>query len=231
MKRTQDAEHLAQMMVDTGRRMGKKMAALITDMDQPLGRTVGNGLEVAECLEILGGARDPLSEDLRSLSIELAAWMFLLGGRASSVETGRELAEQMIAQGAALAKFRQFCRLQGAAEPLRLPVAKFTTEFRAARGGFIARIQCEQVGLASLVLGGGRSQQDDVIDHAVGLELRKKLGHAVAAGEIIATVHYNDPARLAEALRLLQAAYHIGPLPPEEERVLVKKIIVGEPTS
>src|SRR5580658_5721303 len=105
MKRPQDAEHLAQMMVDTGRRMGKKMAALITDMDQPLGRAVGNSLEVAECVEVLGGARHPMSEDLRYLSLELAAWMFCLGGRVSSVENGRKLAEEMIARGAALAKF------------------------------------------------------------------------------------------------------------------------------
>jgi pyrimidine-nucleoside phosphorylase len=227
MKRPQDAEHLAQMMVDTGRRMGKKMAALITDMDQPLGRAVGNSLEVAECVEILGGARHAMSEDLRYLSIELAAWMFHLGGRVSSIEKGRELAEEMIARGAALAKFRDLCRLQGAADPWRLPVAKFTAEFKAAAGGFITRIQCEQVGLASLVLGGGRNKQNDVIDHSVGLELRKKLGDAVRGGELIATVHYNDPARLPEAMRLLQEAYSIGPNPPDAQRILLKKIIQG----
>jgi pyrimidine-nucleoside phosphorylase len=230
MKRPQDAEHLAQMMVDTGRRMGKKMAALITDMDQPLGRAVGNSLEVAECLEILGGARHAMSEDLRYLSIELAAWMFHLGGRARSVENGRELAEQMIAQGNALAKFRHLCRLQGAVD-LSLPVAKFTAEFKAATGGFIACIRCEQVGLASLVLGGGRNKQDDVIDPTVGLQLHKKLGEAVKAGQRIATVHYNDPARLPEALRLLQEAYHIGPEPLGEPRVMIKKIIEGEPSA
>jgi pyrimidine-nucleoside phosphorylase len=93
-----------------------------------------------------------------------------------------------------LAKFRQICRLQGAADPSRLPVAKFTAHFTAASDGFIARVQCEQVGLASLVLGAGRNKQDDVIDHAAGLELRKKPGHAVRAGEEIATLHYNDPS-------------------------------------
>jgi len=231
MKRQEDAEHLAQMMVDTGRRMGKKVAALITDMDQPLGRTVGNSLEVAECLEILGGTRHAMSEDLRYLSIELAAWMFHLGGRVSDVESGRQLAEEIIAQGAALGKFRELCRLQGAAEAARLPLAKFTAEFKAVTDGFIARIQCEQVGLASLVLGGGRNKQDDAIDHAVGLELHKKLGDAVKAGERIATVHYNDPARLPEALRLLQEAYDIGPKPLDAQRILVKNIIGGEPSA
>jgi pyrimidine-nucleoside phosphorylase/thymidine phosphorylase len=225
MKRQAEAEHLANMMVETGRRMGKKTVALITDMDQPLGRSIGNSLEVAECLEILGGARHPLSEDLRSLSLELSAWMFYLGGRVTSIKDGRKLAEEMIASGKGLAKFRQVCRLQGAADPTRLPVAKFTAPFPATAAGFIARIQCERVGLASLVLGGGRSRQDDSIDHAVGLELRKKLADAVQAGEPIATLLYNDPARLPEALRLLQAAYVIGPEPPAEPRVIVKTII------
>jgi pyrimidine-nucleoside phosphorylase len=225
MKKQQDAENLAQMMVATGRRMGKKTVALITDMDQPLGRAVGNSLEVAECLEILGGARKPMSEDLRTLSLELSAWMFFLGGRVTAVDQGRKLAEELINNGAALAKFHKLCQLQGAAGPLRLPVAKFTAQFPTATDGFIARIQCERVGQASLVLGGGRHKQDDVIDRAVGLELHKKLGDAVQAGEPIATVHYNDAGRLPEALRLLQEAYGIGPKPPGEPRVLVKKII------
>jgi pyrimidine-nucleoside phosphorylase len=225
MKRTQEAAHLAQMMVDTGRRMGKKMAALITDMDQPLGRAVGNSLEVAECLEILDGERRPMSEDLRSLSIELSAWMFHLGQRTDSLAGGRQLAEEIIANGAALDKFRQICRLQGASDPSCRPAAKSTALFTAATDGFIARIQCEQIGRASLLLGGGRDKQDDVIDHAVGLELHKKAGHAVQAGEPIATLHYNDSARLPEAMRLLREAYHIGPEPPTEPRVLVKQII------
>jgi pyrimidine-nucleoside phosphorylase len=225
MKRQEDAERLAGMMTETGRRMGKKMAALITDMDQPLGRAVGNSLEAAECLDVLGGARDPMSEDLRGLSLELSAWMFHLGGRAASIEEGRKLAEGMIANGKALAKFREICRLQGAPDPSRLPSAKFTARFAAATDGFIERIQCEQVGLASLVLGGGRNKQDDVIDHAVGLELHKKLGGAVKTGEPIATVHYNDPHRLPEALRLLREAYGLGPKPPGPPRQIVKKMI------
>jgi len=225
MKTPQEAEHLAHLMVATGRRMGKKIAALITDMDQPLGRAVGNSLEVAECLEILGGSRHPMSEDLRFLSLELSAWMFFLGGRVTSVDDGRKLAEEMIANGQALARFGQLCWLQGAIDLSSLPVAQFTTPFPATTDGFIGRIQCEQVGLASLVLGGGRNKQDDVIDHSVGLELHKKLGDAVQAGEPVATVHYNDSARLPEALRHLQEAYSIGPRPPGEPRILIKKII------
>jgi pyrimidine-nucleoside phosphorylase len=232
MKRPEDAELLAKMMVDTGERMGKRMAALITDMDQPLGRAVGNSLEVRECLEILRGDRQPMSEDLRSLSLELAAWMFYLGGRTESVAAGRSLGEEMIAGGKALRKFCEMCRLQGAGasfdgQPDKLPLAKNTAEFKASADGFIESIHCEQIGLASLVLGGGRNKQDDIIDHAVGLELHKKTGDAVKNGESIATVHYNDSAKLSGALTLLKDACCIGPKSAGQPRQLIRKVIQG----
>ncbi len=230
MKRQDDAEHLAAMMVQTGRRMGIKIAALITDMDQPLGRAVGNSLEVLECLEILRGEQNPLSQDLRHLSLELSAWMFLLGGATATLQSGRDLAAKLLAGGQALAKFRHLCRLQGADprvldHPSRLPAAKSTAPFAASADGFIDRIDCEQVGLASLLLGGGRNKQDDLIDHAVGLELWKKLGDPVKSGEPIATLHYNDPDKLPEATRCLKAAYRIGLKPPPAPRLIIKTII------
>jgi pyrimidine-nucleoside phosphorylase len=226
MKNQEDAENLAATMVETGQRNGKKVVALITDMDEPLGRAVGNSLEVLECLEILGGKRLPMSEDLRALSIELSAWMFQLGGRVDGVESGRELAGELLANGQASAKFREICRCQGAPDPSALPTAKLTAPFAARANGFIERVHCEQVGLASLVLGGGRNKHDDVIDHSAGLELHKKTGDAVRAGEPIATLHYNDPARLPEGLRRLTEAYVIGPKPPGGQRVLIKKVIL-----
>ena len=147
MKRQEDAELLAQMMVDTGERMGKKMAALITDMDQPLGRCVGNALEVLECVEILNGDRKPMSEDLRSFSLGLAASMFYLAGRVESAADGMKLAEEMILTGEALNRFREMVRLQkGDAEVVddtsRLPTAKNTVEFKASASGYIQRVQC-----------------------------------------------------------------------------------------
>jgi pyrimidine-nucleoside phosphorylase len=223
MKREQDAARLAKMMVDTGERMGKRVVALITDMDQPLGYGVGNSLEVRECLEILRG--EIRSGDLRALSLELAAWMFLLGRRTKSVADGRALAEKLIDNGKALEKFRDMCQWQGAGDAEKLPSAKHLAEFKAPAKGFIESIQCEQVGLASLALGGGRNKQDDTIDPAVGLELHKKRGDAVKKGEVIATVHYNDSAKLPGALALLQAAYRIGPKPPKSTPPLVKKVI------
>jgi pyrimidine-nucleoside phosphorylase len=232
MKRQEDAEHLARMMVETGQRMGKRVAALITDMDQPLGRMVGNSLEVLECLEVLRGERRPMSEDLRELSLELSAWMFYLGQRVPSVREGRLLAEEMILSGKALAKFRDLTRLHGGDigvldQTSRLAGAKCKSEFVAATDGFIAGVQCEQAGLASLMLGGGRNKKDDVIDPLVGLELHKRLGDAVAAGESIATIYHNDPAKLPEACRMLAEAYRIGPKPVTHARALVRKVIEG----
>jgi len=233
MKRQDDAEELAGMMVDTGVRMGKRVAALITDMDQPLGRTVGNSLEVLECIEILRGDRHAMSEDLRELSLELSAWMFHLGGRTTSVKEGVALAEEMITNGKALAKFRDMARLHGGGDASvvdktsRLPFADHKAEFKAYKDGYIETIHCEQVGISSLVLGGGRNKKDDIIDHSVGLELHKKLGDAVKEGESIATVHYNDAAKLPECLRILSETYKIGPVKPAAKRVLVKKVIGG----
>src|SRR3954463_488814 len=147
MKKQEDAELLAQMMVDTGERMGKKMAAMITDMDQPLGRCVGNSLEVLECIEVLHGDRKPMSEDLRSLSLGLAASMFYLGGRVSSAGDGMKLAEDMIMNGEALNRFREMVRLQkGDAQIVddtsRLPQAKSKIDFKSDASGFIQSVHC-----------------------------------------------------------------------------------------
>ena len=223
---------LLRMMVETGERMGKRVVALITDMDQPLGRMVGNSLEVLECVEILRGERRPMSKDLRELSLELSAWMFYLGRRVPGVPEGKLLAEEMVASGKALAKFREMIRLQGGDTGVldqtpRLASAKFKSDFKAACAGFVTAIQCEQVGPASLRLGGGRNKMDDLIDPLAGLELHKKTGDAVAAGESIATIYCNDAAKLPEASRILSAAYCIGSKPVTENRSLVKKVIAG----
>jgi pyrimidine-nucleoside phosphorylase len=229
MKKKEDAIFLAELMVATGKRMGKRMVALITDMDQPLGSAVGNALEVAECIEILnGGGRG----ELRDLSLQLAAWMLYLGERATSVAEGCKLAEQAIASGAAREKFKEIIRLQGGDERImddvtRLPQPKNKVEFTAAQSGFIASIDCERVGTASMVLGGGREKKEDAVDPAVGLVIHKKLGDEVSAGEPLCTVHYNASARLDEALGLLRAAYHIAPVAPELPRTLIHQVIEG----
>lgn len=227
MKKEADAVQLAELMVDTGRRMGKKVAALITDMNQPLGRFAGHSVEVAECIEVLNG-RGPA--DLRDLSIELSAWMFFLGGRTPGVDEGRRLAESMIATGKAKEKFRRCIQLQGGDprvvdEPDRLPKAKLRTPITSLSAGYVVATQCEQFGTALALLGGGREKKEDTIDHSVGLEFHKRIGDRVAAGEPLLTAHYNDERRLAAAHSLLVNGYEIGSQAPTGVPKLVKRLI------
>jgi pyrimidine-nucleoside phosphorylase len=230
MKTEKDSVHLAELMVETGERMGKKMVALITDMDQPLGLKVGNALEVEECIEAMKG-KGPA--DLLEVSIELSAWMFFLAGRSPSVDQGRQLACELIANQSALRKFREIITEQGGDpgvidDPRRLPQARHQSPFLSPSTGFVGSIQCEQVGVASLVLGGGREKKEDVIDPAVGLVLHKKVGEPVREGEPLCTIHYNSDARLNDARSLLQQAYHIAERPPATKRPLIHGVISGE---
>ncbi|HVH86434.1 MAG TPA: thymidine phosphorylase [Terriglobales bacterium] len=227
MKKESDAVHLAELMVDTGVRMGKRVVALITDMDQPLGLYVGNALEVLECVEVLKGG-GPL--DLRDLSIELSAWMFYLGDKSNSVEEGRRLAQQMIANGSAFEKFCEVTQLQGGdPEALRdlakMPRAQQRREVRSKSVGYIYSINCEQLGIASLVLGGGREKKEDSIDPAVGIVLHKKIGDSIAEDEPICTLHYNSDARLAEAESLICSAYRIGTKKTATQTGLIRRVI------
>jgi pyrimidine-nucleoside phosphorylase len=226
MKKQEDAEHLAELMVETGERMRKKVVALITDMDQPLGRAVGNALEVEECIEVLRG-RGPA--DLRELCLDLAAWMFVLGGRAANVDEGRSAAEELIASGAAREKFAEMVRLQGgdarvAHDPKRLPHASREETVTAARSGYVTAIHCEQIGIGCMMLGGGRERKEDPIDPAAGITLAKKVGDAVRAGEALFTAHHNHEARHAVAMQLLRGAFEIGAERPAP-RPLVRKVI------
>src|SRR5712692_11730255 len=230
MKKEEDAAHLAELMVETGRRMGKKVVALITDMEQPLGRAAGHSLEVIECVEALGGGGP---EDLRELSLELSAWMFFLGGRSTSVQEGRRLAAEMIASGKAKAKFREVVRLQGGDarvidEPGRLPKAKGKADVVSGKAGFVAGTQCEQLGVACAVLGGGRERKEDTIDPAVGLVFHKKIGDRVEKGEALCTLHYNAENRLEEAKKLVEQSYRIEAEAPKGKRALVRRIIGAE---
>lgn len=230
MKREEDAVHLAELMVETGVRMGKRVVALITDMDQPLGRYVGNALEIEECIYVMRGE---VRNDLSELCIELSAWMFLLGDRVATIEEGKQLAAQMISSGKALAKFREIVRLQGGDpatidDPRLLPKARSTRDVPSPGSGYIASIACEQIGVASCVLGGGREKKEDSIDPAVGIVLHKKRGDRVVTGEPLCTIHYNGDARLDEARRLIELAYRIEAEPPRRPRPLVHGIIGGK---
>ena len=228
MKSEEAAVALAELMVETGVRLGKKMVALITDMEQPLGNNVGNALEVEECIRVMRGSGPA---DVRELCLELGAWMLLLAGRVISLEQGTELGAELIASGAALERFREIIMLQGGDgsvidDTSRLPQARHRLPILSRSGGFVASIECEQVGVASRVLGGGRERKEDSIDPAVGITLQKKVGDAVRAGEPLATLHYNSEARLEEARQLLEESYLIAQ-PPVSRRPLIRRIIHG----
>ena len=212
MKKEQDALRLAEVMVETGKRMGKKVVALITGMDEPLGRLAGHAHEVFESVEVLKG-RGPA--DLRDLSLDLSAWMFFLGERTKTVEEGRRRAETMVATGQALEKFRQGIRLQGGDErvvdePERLPQARLHAGVASAKTGYLTATNCEQFGTALAMLGGGREKKEDPIDHSVGLEFHKRIGERVEIGERLVTIHYNSDAKLAEATSLIAGSFVMG---------------------
>ena len=212
MKRDEDAAFLAELMVETGELVGKKVVALITGMDQPLGISVGNALEVMECMQVLRGGG---SEDLRELCIELAGWMLYLGGKMQTAEQGRSEAERLLDSGAALDKFRKLIELQGGdvgilEDPLLLPHSKFTAEIKADSTGFIGEINCQTIGNACVVLGGGREKKEDAIDPSVGIIMRRRLGDRVASGESLCTIHYNSEIQAGEAAALLRNSFSIS---------------------
>lgn len=227
MKSEKDAVFLAELMVETGERMGKQVVALITDMDQPLGCTIGNALEVVEVVEVLRGGGP---EDLRQLCLELAGWMLHLGGVADTVEEGKQQSKKLIRSGEALAKFRQMVELQGGDprtidDPENLPNTQHKMTLPSPKSGFLASLQCEQIGIACVVLGGGRERKEDPVDPAVGIVLHKKVGDAVSAGEPLATIHYNAETRADRARQLLKESYQIADSAAPEKRPLIHRVI------
>jgi len=227
MKNEKDAAFLAELMVETGERMGKQVVALITDMDQPLGRMIGNALEVVEVVDVLRGEGP---EDLRQLCFELAGWMLHLGGVADSVEHGKRRSEELISSGEALAKFRQMVELQGGDpraidDPKRLPNARHTKNIVSPKSGFLVSLQCEHIGTACVVLGGGRERKEDLVDPAVGIVFHKKVGDAIFAGETLATIHYNAEAPALRAGQLLETSYRIADSPAQKTRPLIHRVI------
>jgi len=231
MKEARDSEFLAELMVETGERMGKKMVALITDMDQPLGRYIGNALEVVESVEVLRG-HFAGSEDLVELTLELCGWMLFLGGRSANKDEGRSLALGIIESGKALEKFRDLVGEQDGDvrtidDLTLLPQAVRVDDILAPASGFVTAIDCERMGFASVMLGGGRFKKEDAIDPAVGIVLHKKAGDAVYEGEPLCTVHYNSVERFVEAKLVIVGSYSIGGQKPQA-RTLIQKVIQGK---
>ena len=228
MAKEEDAVRLAELMVDTARRMGKKCVALLTDMEQPLGRMAGHSNEVVESVEVLKGKGPP---DLRELSVELSAWMFYLGERTESVAEGRRLAEEMITSRKALENFRQCIRLQGGDTRVIddysvMPAARFETEIASSRSGYLVATRCRDFGVALAVLEGGRNRKEDRIDPAVGMEFHKRIGDRVRLGEKLVTIRYNSKAKFAEVRKLVENSFVFGDEQPLEPP-LIRQVIGG----
>jgi pyrimidine-nucleoside phosphorylase len=226
MKAQPEAEALAEAMVNLGKACGKKVVALVTDMNQPLGNLAGNSLEVIECLDVLKGGGPA---DLVALCTELSAHCLVLGEAAGTLEEGRKIYRKAIESGKALEKFREVIGLQGGDPRVvedygALPTAKHRAEVSSATAGFVGAMETEKIGLALCVLGAGRETVDSVIDPAVGVRFHKKIGDAVAAGEALCTVYYNDEERCREARRRLLESYVIA-REPAPRPLLVKKTI------
>ncbi|MBN1873454.1 MAG: thymidine phosphorylase [Anaerolineae bacterium] len=205
MKTLDDARALAEGMVRIGKRVGRRVTALISDMNQPLGRAVGNALEVREAIAALHGEE---VVDFREHCLVVAGEMLLLGGKVDTVEAGIDLAAQTIASGAAWEKFREWIAAQGGDvryvdDPIRLPHARIVETVVASRSGFLAHIQADEIGMTVVSLGGGREQKGDLIDYAVGVEIHVKVGDRVEVGQPLFTLYANDEGKCATAMQRL----------------------------
>jgi len=215
MKKLEDSRALAKEMVSIGTMAGKKTVAVITDMDQPLGRAVGNSLEVREAIDTLRGEGPA---DFKEVVFALGSQMLMLAGRAADEKEARALMEGVIEDGSALDKFAQFVRAQGGdAAPVYdtslLPVAGKTLEVTAKESGYVHRILAEDIGIACMTLGGGRETKESAIDLSVGIILEKKNGDAVSDGEVLATIYGNDNAKMQAAYEKIAHAYEIAKEP------------------
>ena len=215
MKKLEDSRALAKEMVSIGTMAGKKTVAVITDMDQPLGRAVGNSLEVREAIDTLRGEGPA---DFKEVVFALGSQMLMLAGRAADEKEARALMEGVIEDGSALDKFAQFvCAQGGDAAPVYntslLPVAGKTLEVTAKESGYVHRILAEDIGIACMTLGGGRETKESAIDLSVGIILEKKNGDAVSDGEVLATIYGNDDAKMQAAYEKIAHAYEIAKEP------------------
>ncbi len=226
MKTLDAARELAVCLVEVARGLGLKATALVSDMDQPLGRAVGNALEVAEAVDVLSGTGP---DDVRELSIALAARMLAMAGEAG-IEAAKRRATEVLDDGAARKKLAEMIEAQGgdaqaATEPDGfLPRAKFLSEVTSPSGGVVAAIEAEAVGCAARELGAGRMRAGDAVDPAAGITLERKVGQTVEKGEALAVLHTSREETLENAARLVEAAYSIQPEAPTGRPLLLDVI-------
>ncbi|MCE7871650.1 thymidine phosphorylase [bacterium CPR1] len=227
MKNLEDGRRLARSMVTIGKRLGRKVRAALSDMEQPLGTHIGNALEFREAIEILQGQR--ADSALAQVACELAAHLLEMAGLQPDLSAARSEAGRLIRTGAAAEKMRELIGAQGGDarvvdDPGLLPTASHQEDFSAPESGYVASLQAETLGRAAMVLGAGRLRKDDPIDHAVGLVLHKRLGDQVEAGEPLLTFHANDPSLLEISRDLVTEAISIAAAPPGL-RPLIEEVV------
>lgn len=222
MKSQEDAYALAEEMVKLGRNAGKNTLAIVSDMDQPLGCAIGNALEVKEAIATLQG-KGPA--DFVKLCLTLGSLMLIAGGKAATETQAEAMLKEVIENGSALDKLAQFIEAQGGDRevvyrPELLPKAKLIETLLSPGDGYIQKIICDEVGMCSLLLGGGRETKDSSIDLSVGIVLQKKVGDLVHKGDVLAYIHANDKEKLSLASQRLLQAYQIGSQKPEERPIV-----------
>ena len=211
MKTMQDSKTLAKEMVRIGNGAGKNTAAIITNMDQPLGYAVGNSLEVIEAIEALQG-KGP--KDLMEVVYALGSQMLIFAKKAANRKEAVQMMHQVITDGSGLKKMAEFVEAQGGDKeyvyhPDQFPKAKYVWQIKAQENGYVEHIQCESIGHACMVLGGGRATKDSVIDLSVGIQLHKKVSDPVTQEDCIAVIYGNDERKMEQAKQEVQMAYHI----------------------
>jgi pyrimidine-nucleoside phosphorylase/thymidine phosphorylase len=225
-KRQVDARRLAQMMVGIGRRVDKRVQALITDMNQPLGFAIGNALEVMEVSQTLQNVGPT---DLTRLSLELAARMIYLGKVAPSLDEAREIAQKKLLDGSGYRKLKEVIQAQGGNPQVLdrfelLPNATGAREIATPRAGYVSAIDAEYIGQASAMIGAGRDTKDDAIDPAVGVILEVKIGQKVDAGGVLCRLYYTSEEHVEEAAQLVEDAFRISAAAPEERELILEVV-------
>ncbi len=219
MKTLEDARILADQMVDLGRRAGREVVCLLTDMEQPLGFAVGNALEIREAVATITGTGPP---DFTELVLEASARLLALSDLELDLEEGRRRAQEAMLNGSALDAYEGWIRAQGGDPDLaRLATAPIVTEVRAPRAGVVTKLGALAVGIAALELGAGRRTKEDSIDHSVGVVVRAKRGDEVADGDVLAEIHARDEASAERARTAVLDAYEIGDDPPRAHGILL----------
>lgn len=226
MKKLEDSVALAEEMVSIGKLAGKKTAAVITDMDQPLGYAVGNSVEVIEAIETLRGNAP---EDFKEVVFALGSFMLQFAGTASDDADARAKMQSVIEDGSALKKLAEFVAAQGGDadyvyHPEKFPKASICKEVLSEEVGYVKRILAEDIGIACMTLGGGRETKESEIDLSVGIILKKKNTDAVKSGDVLATVYGNDASKVEKAVSMIKNAYEISSEPVEKTPVIWKVI-------